>query len=352
MSETAKNPQTMADLLLNTKRTLRAFRRGEVVEGVVISSGRREIFVDLGAKSEGIISSRELEESPNSISGLEVGDKVIASVVQTENDQGYTILSLSRAESERSWRRLEEALASREVLTVKVVDANKGGLVVETGTGTRGFVPFSHLRQQFSDTEASSMLNQTLSVIVIELNRPNNRLVFSEKMAALLSDPKIKAFYEILKPSKKMKGRVTSVSPFGVFVELTPGVEGLVHISEVGWERVEHPSEVVKEGDKVDVVVLSIDQERGQLALSMKALQKNPWERVAKKYKVGDIVSGKVTKTVPFGAFVRLPEGVEGLIHVSETTGPLDEGDEVKAVVINLEPEKQKLGLSVKQLKQ
>jgi len=344
----------MEDLLLNTKRTLRTFRRGEVVEGDVVSVNRHEVFVDLGAKSEGIISNRELEGDLDSILGLAVGDKVLASVVQTENDQGYTILSLKKAESERSWRQLQDLFARKGTLTVKVVDSNKGGFVVETAGGLRGFVPFSHLiRPPASDSSStpSPLLGRTLTVSVIELNQANNRLVFSEKIAALLTDPQTKSFYENLRPGKKLKGRVTTVSSFGVFVELAPGVEGLVHISEIGWERVEDPGEVVRKGDEVEVSILSIDRERGQLALSMRARQKNPWEKVARQYHVGDVVSGTVTKTVPFGAFVRLPEGVEGLIHVSETTGPLAEGEEVETVIINLEPEKQKLGLSIKQLK-
>ncbi len=343
--------ETMEELLSNTNRTLKTFRYGEVVEGTVISVGRKEVFVDLGSKSEGIISERDFEDETDSIAGLDVGDTVVASVTQTENDQGYIILSLKRAQSERSWREVEEAFKNESVLEAKVVDSNKGGLVVELASGLRGFVPFSHLNSGSSDTSGSPPLGQTLSVRVIELNRPINRLVFSEKLATLLSDPEIKEFFAGLKPDKKLKGTVTSIFPFGVFVQLKPGVEGLVHISEMSWQRIGHPSEIVKVGDEIEVVVLSVDQEQGKLALSMRPLRKNPWEEVAEKYKVGETIVGKITKTAPFGAFVKLPEGVEGLIHVSETAGPLVEGEEVKAVIINLEPEKRKLGLSIKQLK-
>ncbi len=342
----------MEELLLSKERTLRTFRRGEVVEGVVISVGRKEVFVDLGSKSEGVISGREFEDEIDSISGLKVGDTVIATVTQTENDQGYTILSLKRAQNERAWREVEEAFKNETVLEAKVVDSNKGGLVVELASGLRGFVPFSHLNMSNpSNTTDTPPLGQTLSVRVIEINRALNRLVFSEKLATLLSDPEIKKFFANLQPEKKMKGTVTSIFPFGVFVELIPGVEGLVHISEISWQRLEHPSEVVKIGDEVEVTVLSINKEQGKLALSMRSLRGNPWQEVTKKHQVGDTVTGIVTKTVPFGAFVKLPEGVEGLIHVSETTGPLAEGEKVEAVIINLEPEKQKLGLSIKQLK-
>lgn len=337
---------------MGTNRTLKTFRYGEVVEGTVISVGRKEVFVDLGSKSEGIIGGREFEDEPDSITGLKVGDTVVASVIQTENDQGYIILSLKRAQNERSWREVEEAFKNETVSEVKVVDSNKGGLVAELPSGLRGFVPFSQLNKSYSsDTTHENLLGQTIKVRVIELNRAINRLVFSEKAATLLSDPEVKKFFENLKPDKKLKGTVTSIFPFGAFVQLRPGVEGLVHISEISWRRIDHPSEVVKTGDEVEVVVLSINREQGKLALSMRALKESPWAEVAEKYKVGETVSGIVTKIVPFGAFLKLMEGVEGLIHVSETTGPLAEGEEVKAVIINLEPEKQKLGLSIKKLK-
>ena len=345
----------MAELLSSTNRTLHTFRYGEVVEGVIISVGRREVFVDLGSKSEGIVGSREIEEEPDSISGLKVGDRVLATVIQTENDQGYTILSLKKAQNERAWREVEEAFKNATPLKVKVVDFNKGGLVVECALANlRGFVPFSHLSNPLPnslESSLSALIGRTLTVRVIELDRTINRLVFSEKLATIFADPKVRGFFENLKPGEKLQGKVTAISPFGVFVEPFPGVEGLVHISEISWERIGHPEEVLKVGDKVEVAVLSVDGERGQLALSLKALQENPWQKVPRKYKVGDTVSGTVTKIAPFGAFLKLPEGVEGLIHVSETTGPLTEGEEIKAVIINLEPERQKLGLSVNKLK-
>ena len=344
----------MEELWSNTNRTLRTFRYGDIVEGTVIAVGRKEVFVDLGSKSEGVISGREFEEEADSISGLKVGDKVLAAVLQTENDQGYIILSLKKAQGERAWRNVEEAFREGTTLEVKVIDFNKGGLVVEYQS-LSGFVPFSHLNPHRFDSanpeSAQNLLGQTLKVRVIELNRAINRLVFSEKLADLLSNPQTKKFFESLKPEKKLKGTVTAIFPFGAFVELAPGVEGLLHISEMCWGRIESPEELVKVGDQVEVVVLSVNRERGQLALSLRALQPNPWEELTKKYKVGDRVKGEITRIAPFGAFVRLPEGIEGLIHVSETTGPLTEGEKVEAVIINLEPEKQKLGLSVKKLK-
>jgi len=194
----------MEELLLSTNRTLRTFRYGEVVEGAVISVGRKEVFVDLGSKSEGIIGSREIEEEPNSISGLKVGDKVLATVIQTENDQGYTILSLKKAQGERAWRNIEEAFRNRAPLEVKVVDFNKGGLVVEClPAGPRGFVPFSHLNTPLPNhTESAlpSLVGKTLTVRVIELDRTINRLVFSEKLATIFADPKVKVFFEKVLP--------------------------------------------------------------------------------------------------------------------------------------------------------
>ncbi len=347
----SKKSATMEELLSSKKRTLKTFRRGEVVEGTVISADRKEVFVDLGSKSEGIIDSREIEEDLDPIYELEVGDKVVATVVQTENDQGYTILSLKKAQGERVWRKVEKAFENKEVLPAKVVDSNKGGLVVELLEGLRGFVPFSHLTSFSPDSSKPSLLNKTLKLQVIELNRAINRLVLSERLADLVSDPQTKDFFKDLKPGQKLKGAVTAIHPFGIFVELDSRIEGLVHISEMCWGRIDSPEGMVEVGDEVEVEVMDIDRKEGKVGLSMRALQENPWEKIAETYKVGDKVSGTITKTVSFGAFVRLPEGIEGLIHVSETAGPLYEGDEVEVVVINLEPKEQKLGLSVKQLK-
>lgn len=338
--------------MTQTGFSLNPLKPGQLVEGRVVSVARNEVFVDLAAKSEGIISGRTSEEDLELAKTLRVGDKILATVIQSENDQGYIVLSLKRAAPEMAWRRASEALESGETLEARVVDFNKGGLVVEWET-LRGFVPFSHLatkHQEFANLErAGELLEKTLAVKVIEMDRALSRLVLSEKRAAV-DEEKLKGFFQKIKDRPSVRGKITAIFPFGVVVELAKGVEGLLHIGEMDWVRVEDPSEVFKVGDEVEVTVLGFDEQEGKLRLSQKALKENPWQKIAEKYKVGSKVKGTVSKIVPYGAFVRLPEGIEGLIHVSETTGPLVEGEEVEAAVINLEPEKQKLGLSVKKL--
>lgn len=343
----------MKELVTQTGFTLNPLKSGQLIEGRVVSVARNEVFVDLAAKSEGIISGHTSEEDLELAKNLQVGDKVLATVVQSENDQGYIVLSLKRAAPEMAWRRAQEALKSGEILEVKVVDFNRGGLVVEWET-LRGFVPFSHLateHQEFASLEkAGELLGKRLSVKAIELDRSLSRLVLSEKRAAV-DEKKLKEFFQKIKDQPSVSGKVTAVFPFGVVVKLADGVEGLLHIGEMDWVRVEDPQEVFKLGDRVEATVLGFDEQEGKLRLSQKALKENPWQKITESYQVGDKVKGTVSKIVPYGAFLRLPEGIEGLIHVSETTGPLTEGEEVEAVIINLEPEKQKLGLSVKQLK-
>lgn len=343
----------MADLVTQTGFSLNPLTPGQLVEGRVVSVGRNEVFVDLVAKSEGIISGRTSEEDLDLAKSLRVGDKILATVVQSENDQGYIVLSLKRAAPEMGWRRAQEAFKGGEPIKVKAVDFNKGGLVVEWET-LRGFVPFSHLatkHQEFADPEKTNeLLGEALTVKIIEMDRSLSRLVLSEKRAAV-NEAKLKDFFQKIKGRPSVNGRITAIFPFGVVVELAEGVEGLLHIGEMDWVRIEDPSDVFKVGDAVEVTVLGFDEQEGKLRLSQKTLKENPWQKILEKYKVGDRVTGTVRKIAPYGAFLRLPEGIEGLIHVSETTGPLAEGEEVEAVIINLEPEKQKLGLSIKRLK-
>lgn len=346
----------MGELLSSTKSTLKTFRYGDLVEGRVISMSRSQAFVDLGAKSEGIIGGRKgvREREYEDVSTLTVGDRVLAKVLQSENDQGYIVLSLKKAATESAWRQVLLAEESGGVLPVTVTDSNRGGLVVEY-EGLSGFIPFSHLQDLTSSPSEtslpSSLLRQTLKVKVIETDRASNRIVFSQKLAAFSADSELKNFLKRIARQKKVKGKVVSLLPFGAMVKIADRVEGLLHVSELSWARVDHPEEVLKVGDNVEVAVLGFDESQGRLSLSMKALSNNPWDGIAKQYQVGQKLRGTITKVVPFGAFLKLAEGVEGLIHVSETIGPLEVGEKVEAVIINLEPKKRRLGLSVKKLK-
>ncbi|MFA6982260.1 MAG: S1 RNA-binding domain-containing protein [Patescibacteria group bacterium] len=361
------NSSSLMDKLLSQDSTnIRQFKQGELVEGLVVSATHGEILIDVGAKSEGIVSGSELEDSDSSYKDLKPGDKVLATVVQPENDQGYLVLSFKRSEKERKWKTVEDAYETNATLEVVVLEYNKGGLLVDFA-GLRGFIPLSHLdRVHFandiakfaagSEAELKESLKvlsgKALSVKVIEVDRLKNRLVLSEKDAAEhYSDEKRQEKLSNISEGDILKGIVTGLMPFGIFVDLD-GVEGLVHISEIAWEKVSHPGNYYKVGEAIEVKVLGIDEQTGKLALSVKRLSDNPWEKVQDKYPAGSKVKGVVSRIVPFGAFVTIEKGLEGLIHVSETTGPLEVGQEVVTVVTLVDKDNQKLALSIRQLEE
>jgi len=358
-----KESSKMADILKDKDLQMRSFSPGDLVEGVVVSASHSEILIDIGAKSEGIITSEEFDDEDKSYKGLKPGDDIVAKVVQPENAQGYVVLSLKRAEKDKRWTDAEEALEIGTVLEATIIEYNKGGLLCEC-IGLRGFIPLSHLdRVHFandvakfaagSEAELKESLKvlagKTLRVKVIELDKEKNRFVLSEKdaLSSYSGEARAKRLEEI-KPDTEVEGIVTGVMPFGVFVDLD-GVEGLVHISEIAWEKVGHPADYFKVGQKIEVLVLGIDEGSQKLALSVKRLSPNPWETVAEKYPVGTKVKGVVSKIVPFGAFVTIEKGLDGLVHISEAAEPLKEGDKVKATVIQVDGESQKLALTTKE---
>lgn len=354
----------MEELLKEKDLELKEHHPGDLVEGVVVSVSHGEILMDVGAKSEGIITGPELVDSDNTYKNIKPGDKILAMVVQAENEQGYIVLSLKRAEKDRKWRIVEEAFEDGSILEATVLEYNKGGLLVDC-IGLRGFVPLSHLdRVHFtedlgkyasgSDAELKEVLGvlagKTLKVKVIEVDRVKNRLVLSEKDALGDYSPEAREKkLQNIEIGDTMQGVVTGIMNFGIFVDLD-GIEGLVHISEIAWEKVNHPGDYYQVGSPIEVKVVSIDEESKKLGLSVKQLTDNPWETVEEKYPVGTKVTGIVSKIVPFGAFVNLEKGLDGLIHVSETDGPLEEGQKVTAIVAQVDGSNQKLALSVRQL--
>ena len=358
-----KESSKMADILKDKDLQMRSFSPGDLVEGFVVSASHSEILIDIGAKSEGIITSEEFDDEDKSYKGLKPGDDIVAKVVQPENAQGYVVLSLKRAEKDKRWTDAEEALEIGTVLEATIIEYNKGGLLCDC-IGLRGFIPLSHLdRVHFandvakfaagSEAELKESLKvlagKTLRVKVIELDKEKNRFVLSEKDAlSSYSDEARAKRLEEIKPDTEVEGIVTGVMPFGVFVDLD-GVEGLVHISEIAWEKVGHPADYFKVGQKIEVLVLGIDEGSQKLALSVKRLTPNPWETVAEKYPIGTEVKGVVSKIVPFGAFVTIEKGLDGLVHISEAAEPLKEGDKVKATVIQVDGESQKLALTTKE---
>lgn len=357
-----KDNPVMAKLLQEKYLKVKELRVGDLVEGIVVSVSHGEILVDVGSKSEGIVTGAELADTDNTYKNFKPGDTILAKLVQIENDQGYIVLSLKRAEKERKWKDAEDALNNGSVLEASVLEYNKGGLLCDC-MGLRGFIPLSHLdRAHFandiakfaagSETELKESLKvlagKVLKVKVIELDKEKNRFVLSEKDAmSTYSDKSREKRLAEIKAGSKVEGIVTGIMPFGVFVDLD-GIEGLVHISEIAWEKVSHPSHYFTVGQTIQVLVLGVDEQSKKLALSVKRLTSNPWETVETKYPVGTKISGIVSKIVPFGAFVTLEKGLDGLIHVSEAAGPLKEGQEVSATVIQVDGANQKLALSTR----
>jgi len=364
---------TMASLLESPGNTMHALQRGEVIEGIVARIDADEVLVDIGQKSEGVISSREL--GPAGESGtLRVGQRVLVYVMQPESVEGHAILSLKRARMEQSWREAEQKMHEERVVEAPVIDYNKGGLIVDVGV--RGFVPISQIPElrglakgpeggespQVAERLAA-MRGRVLKLKIIELNRARNRLILSERLAMQEERAGRKeALLHELEPGQIRKGRVTSLASFGAFIDLG-GADGLVHVSQISYSRVNHPSEVLKVGDEVQVYVLSIDPQTKKIALSLKKAQPDPWTLVEERYKVGDVVEGTITKLAKFGAFARIDDGIEGLIHLSELADhpverahavekPHDvvsEGQQVKLRVIAINSQRRRLGLSLRQ---
>jgi len=338
----------MAKLLGKSKAGVRRLRPTEVIEGTVLSKKRGELILDIGAKAEGIVSGKELEDEAETFKKLEEGDKVLATVLQAEDNRGYTLLSLRKAEPERDWRRLQQVFEKEEVIEVEVLGPNKGGVVACFGS-QRGFIPFSHLSlKNKMAANAGKLAGKVLAAKIIELDRKMGRIVLSEREA--LSDKERQAEVKEIAKTKVGEiydGEITSITPFGVFVKFD-SLEGMVHVSELSWEKVSDPKRQFKIGDGLKIQVVEVSKKEGKITLSHKRTLPNPWEKVAKKYPEGTKVKGKVTKIADFGAFVELEPGIEGLIHVTETTGPLAEGDEVEARVIEVDPKNQKLALSLK----
>jgi small subunit ribosomal protein S1 len=337
-------------------------RRGELVEGTVVLVDREEILVDIGGKMEAVIATGELQNERGEMA-LQRGDHVSAVVIVPENSDGRPVISINRARAEIGWRDLQIKKDNEEVVTGEVVDHNKGGLIVSVD-GVRGFVPLSQiveLRRGGSEEEVEeklrSMRGQTLYLKVIEMNRRRNRLILSERAAAQerRSQQKDRLLSE-LQAGEVRHGRVSSLTDFGAFVDLG-GADGLIHLSELSWGQVQHPSQVLRVGQEIDVRVVGVDRENKKIALSLKQVEENPWTRIESKYHVGDTVPAKITKLAQFGAFAELEPGVEGLVHISELsderiTHPkqvVREGEDVQLRIIKIDPQRHRLGLSLRQ---
>jgi len=356
----------MAALLAQSSSPI-SIKRGDVVEGVIVRIDQDEILVDIGLKSEGVLSTKELPANGyGSFNELHINDKVLVYVIQPETQDGHALLSLKRANAERQWRIAEEQYKNGELLKARVIDYNKGGLIVDV-SGIRGFVPISQIlnlkreevasggESQETAAKLQSMKDKELQLKIIEINRARNRLILSERLAVQeWRQRRREELLDELKPGEVRHGVVSNLANFGAFVDLG-GADGLVHISQLAWSRVNHPSEVLHVGQQVEVQVLSVDKEKKKIALSIKRAEVDPWTTVEQRYTPGQVVTGVITKIAPFGAFARIEDGIEGLIHLSELTPGMDprqtlhEGVPLQLRILRIDAERRRLGLSLRQ---
>jgi small subunit ribosomal protein S1 len=338
-------------------------RRGEIVEGTITAIDRDGILIDIGTKSEGEVPLQEVAELMAGDEPPKVGDAVLAYVIRPENAEGRPLLSLKRGRVERAWRWLENQARAGAIVEAPVVEANRGGLVVDV-RGARGFVPMSQIAsvrlsgasEEETSQRLQGMVGKSIAMKVVEINPRRGRLILSERQAQMeLRHTRKEELIGQLQEGETRRGRVTSVTDFGAFVDIG-GADGLVHLSELSWTRVNKASDVVQVGDEVDVMVLGVDRERRKIALSIRRTQPEPWTLAAQKYHPGDVVEGTITRLATFGAFARLEDGVEGLIHISELSegriaNPrqvVQEGERRRMRVLRVEPERRRLALSLK----
>ncbi len=352
----------MEQLLADPSHDYRTLKYGDVIDGTVMHVDRDEILVDIGSKSEGVIPAREfstLDDQERKSMG--VGDQLLVFVVQPENSDGHAVVSIDRARQEKSWRILQEQYEGGLVIAAEVVNYNKGGLLVNLD-GVRGFVPASQVTEIRGGDDAQKqadmarLIGNSLQLKIIEINRHRNRLILSERQALQERRDEMKEkLIEQLREGEVRQGRVSSICDFGAFVDVG-GADGLVHLSELSWSRVRHPSEVLHVGQEVDVFVLGINADEKKIALSIKRTQAEPWSRVAAKYDVNQLVVGTVTQLANFGAFARIEDGIEGLVHVSELSDArishprqlVNEGQELLLRIIRIDPQRRRMGLSLR----
>ena len=352
----------MAQLLTSPDHDYRNLQFGDTVDGTIMRVDKDEILVDIGAKAEGVVPMREMTSiTAEDRAAMNSGDVLLVFVVQAEEREGRAILSIDKARQERSWRKLQQVHDSGDVIEAKVINYNKGGLLVNLD-GVRGFVPSSQVAgisrgpETQKQSDMARMVGNALTLKVIEINRNRNRLILSERQAVQeVREGRKGELLSSLKEGDVRTGTVTSVCDFGAFVDIG-GADGLVHLSEISWSRVKHPSEVLKPGDRVQVYILSIDNDRKRIALSIKRTQTEPWVTVSNRYQLGQIIDATITQLASFGAFARIEDGVEGLIHVSEIGDgrlqhpreAVQEGETVNVRIIRIDPQRKRIGLSMK----
>ena len=345
-----------ADLIAAIDETIKYFNDGDIVEGTVVKVDHDEVLLDIGYKTEGVILSRELsikhDVNPDDV--VAVGDHIEALVLQKEDKEGRLLLSKKRAQYERAWGQIEKIKEEDGVVTGTVIEVVKGGLILDIGL--RGFLPAS-LVEMRRVRDLAPYIGREIEAKIIELDKNRNNVVLSRRAWLEQTQSEVRTnFLHTLQKGQVRTGVVSSIVNFGAFVDLG-GVDGLVHVSELSWKHIDHPSEVVEVGQEVTVEVLDVDMDRERVSLSLKATQEDPWQAFARTHAIGQVVPGKVTKLVPFGAFVRVEDGIEGLVHISELAQRHVElpdqvvkvGEEVFVKVIDIDLERRRISLSLKQ---
>ncbi len=364
VKKTGKKPQTMEELLAQTGYKLKGLKKGQKVKGVVTDVTKKMILIDIGAKTEGVVIEKEYELAREMMEGLSVGDEVEAYVGSPENERGQILLSLRQTVMNKRWELFEQLLKTEEAIEVRGLEVNKGGIIVKV-QGVRGFVPSSQFGRQYLG-QLDKLQNKSFQVKVIEVDREKNRLIFSEKAvserAALAQQSKA---LKQVKVGDALGGVVSGIMPFGVFVRANVAsgktakkpagkvdewfLEGLVHISEISWEKVESPGVHFKTGDKIKVKVIGVDEKSARLNLSVKQLTEDPWMKLVDKYPEGSKIKGEITRLAAFGAFVNLEPGVDGLIHISKI--PADEefkvGQKIECFVESVDSEHRRMSLGL-----
>ena len=365
-STSSNNNQTMESLLKEQELNIDLPQAGEIRKGHIASVSSSQVLVSIGAKSEGLVAGKELEQlTSEERDALEVGQEVYVFVISPEDANGNVVLSLKRAQEQISWDNVEKLLEDSGVIDSKVIGFNKGGLIVSV-EGLRGFVPSSQVSalrrmQSTGDTPEQrwqKMIGDPISVRVLEVDRERRRLILSEKAASTESRQSIKErVLEELKEGEVYTGRVTSIANFGAFINVN-GADGLVHLSEISWDHIEHPREALEVGQEVKVKVINIDREKKRIGLSIRTLLDDPWKSRLEKSSVGQLVEGVIPRLTKFGAFARLEGDIEGLIHISEISENriehpkevLKEGDVKSLRVIRIDPEQHRIGLSLRKV--
>lgn len=337
--------------------TFRTFNPGQIVEGRVVQVRSDEVLVDVGYKSDGVIPRSELgipaDTDPAEV--LHPGDKIDVTVLRVDEGEGTIVLSRRRALAHSAWKRLQKAYETGEIIEAKVTERVKGGLLADVGV--RGFIPASQVGRGFVE-DLDQYVGQTLRLKVIELEKDRRNVVLSHRQ--VLDEEAQKLREETLASIQEgtvVTGTVRRLTDFGAFIDIGNGVEGLLHISEMAWSRVRHPSDVLHEGDQVQVLILKVDRERGRVSLSLKQAKGDPWANVAERYQAGQIVTGQVTRVVDFGAFVKLEDGLEGLVHISQlapyrvarSTDVVTPDQEVKVKILSIDPDNRRISLSIRQ---